>query len=147
MERVYAADLANSTEIVLRRRTRVRPRTPRVTAGGVRGPRGSAGRAAAGALRLGNVVGAALAQRKTLGPAESRLMAVAGAISLVFGVLLFFFPRLIAYPLAFLAAWIAITLLLQARKLRRDGRDRPPLPPPSGGASKPPREVEPPGHS
>jgi cardiolipin synthase len=147
MERVYEADLANATEIVLRRRTRVRPRTPRTAGGGVRGPRGSAGRAAAGALRLGNVVGAALAQRKTLGPAESRLMAVAGAISLVFGALLFFFPRLIAYPLAFLAAWIAVTLLLQARKLRRDGRNGPRFPPPSGGASKPPREVEPPGHS
>ena len=146
MERVYEADLAGSTEIVLRRRTRVRPRTPRVAAVGRRGPRGSAGRAAAGALRLGNVVGAALAQRKTLGPAEARLMVVAAVIAIAIAIVLFFFPRLIAYPLSLLAAWIAVTLLLQARRLRRDGRNRPRLPPP-GRPSKPPPEIEPPGHS
>ena len=146
MERAYEADLANSTEIVLRRRARVRPRTPRFAASGRSGPRGRAGRAAAGALRLGNVVGAALTQRKTLGPAESRLMVAAAMIALGVALGRFFFPRLIAYPLALLAAWIAVTLLLQARRLHTDGRTRPRLPP-RVRPSRPPQDIEPPGHS
>ena len=58
MEEQYARDLANSTEVVLSQR-RVRAagnvRTPRT-----RGAGGSANRAAAGVLRIGNALGAAL---------------------------------------------------------------------------------------
>src|SRR5262245_43756398 len=74
MEAMYERDLESATEIVLsRHRLRAaapsRPSAPRV---GRRG--GSANRAAAGALRLGRAVGAALTSRRLLGPAEAQVM-------------------------------------------------------------------------
>jgi phosphatidylserine/phosphatidylglycerophosphate/cardiolipin synthase-like enzyme len=47
---------------------------PAMTSGG-----GSAGRAAAGAIRIGNAVGAAFTNRLVLGPVKARLMTSAGA--------------------------------------------------------------------
>ena len=74
-------DLARATEIVLTRRNRVRRTEPRAGGRG-RGRRrarravsGSAGRAAAGAVSVGSALGAALTNRRTLGPAEAGLLA------------------------------------------------------------------------
>src|SRR6185369_1636904 len=70
MEEQYLADLSNATEIVLDARSRIsapgepRRRTPAATSGG-----GSSGRAAAGAVRIGNAVGAAFSSRRVLQPA------------------------------------------------------------------------------
>ncbi|MEO8503437.1 MAG: phospholipase D-like domain-containing protein [Acidobacteriota bacterium] len=122
MEAMYLEDLENSTEIVLRPGFRVR----RVDGGRVRrrrGAGGSASRAAAGALRVGNVVGAAIT-RRVLGPAESRLMAQAGFLVLVLLPLGIWFPRLLAWPLAILCGWVGFALLLGAWKSRR-GAARP----------------------
>ncbi|MCX7890924.1 MAG: phospholipase D-like domain-containing protein [Burkholderiales bacterium] len=137
MEAAYEGDLANATEIVLRERSHVRLRSPRRAALPHRGPRGSAGRAAAGALRLGNVVGAALGARRVLGPAESRLMLAAAVLAFAVALLLFFYPRVIAYPLAVVAAWVAVTLVIQARRLHGDGRAR-------SRRKRPPRRNRPP---
>ena len=79
MEEMFQDDLGNATEIVLRRWARVRPagdvRVPRV-----RGAGGSATRAAAGALRIGNALGSVLAARRVHGPAERWLMAEGGLL-------------------------------------------------------------------
>ena len=75
MAAMYEQDLANTTEIVLTRRNRVQK-----TEEGAARPRvrhaasGSAGRAAAGALSVGNALGAALTNRRVLGPTESGLL-------------------------------------------------------------------------
>ena len=77
----YEKDLARATEIVLTRRNRVRRSEPSADGeaeAGVRVRRavsGSAGRAAAGAVSVGSALGAALTNRRTLGPAEVGMLA------------------------------------------------------------------------
>lgn len=115
MQDMYEHDLANATEIVLSARNRVRPTTPHR-----RGPSrgGSASRAAAGALRLTSTVGAAITNRRVLGPAEAGVMLGVGVALLAFAVIAVVWPLFIALPLALLAAWVAVSLLVQARELR-----------------------------
>jgi cardiolipin synthase len=135
MEAMYLADLEHAAEIVLSARNRVRsrselgarPRRPRrrrplrqVTRA-LAGPlaaTGSAGRAAAGALRIGNTVGAALADRRILGPAEARVMGAAGMLLLVVSMLAVWRPGVVAFPCAAAGAWISIALLIRALRLR-----------------------------
>jgi len=118
MEEMYLRDLSNSTEIVLAAHNRVRPlRQDRpVHAGAVRG---SASRAAAGALRIGNTVSAALTNRRVLGASEAGVMAKFGTMLLLLAVLGVLWPIVVAVPAAVLAAWIGISLLMRAWKVRR----------------------------
>jgi cardiolipin synthase len=118
MEDQYEQDLQNSTEIVLGgrrvRRESTRARTPRRGRQG-----GSSGRAAAGALRLANTMGAAITNRRPLGPAESGTLG-SGALALaVAGLLVLVWPKLIAWPLGVLAIWLAILLFRRYLKAVR----------------------------
>jgi len=119
MEEMFAKDLDNSTEIVLEPKRRVRP------AGGVRKPRppragGSATRAAAGALRIGNAIGSALAARRVHQPTERMLMGQGGVALALLAVIGFVWPRVLAWPLAIVFLWFALALL--GRSLRRRRR-------------------------
>ena len=118
MEEMYLADLGRATEITLTDRARVvkSAATPRRPAR----RRGSAGRAAAGAVSIGSAVGAAMTGRRALGPAEARIMGVAGLVLLVLGLLALIWPRVIAVPLAVIALWLAVSLLARARTLHRE---------------------------
>ena len=118
LEHMFLEDLENATELVLAPNAKVlAPGPPRRHAGGYRTGRGSAGRAAAGALRIGNAIGAAFANR-VLEAVEARLLHVVALAMLVLAILLVIFPRLIAYPFAALWAWIGAALLYRAWKLR-----------------------------
>jgi len=115
MEAMYMEDLANATEIILderpEARRRARPDRPTARDGG------SAGRAAAGLLRIGNTVSAAVTNRRRLEAVETRIiLAVAFALVIV-GVLVAVFPRLIAYPTAAVAIWIAAALFYRTYRL------------------------------
>lgn len=118
MEETYLRDLENSTEIVLDARRKVRApkrpakRRPAMTSGG-----GTGGRAAAGAIRIGNAVGAAFTNRRVLEPVEGRLMILVGLLLLSLAVIGWFFPRGLAYPLVFLLAWSALALIYRGYKL------------------------------
>lgn len=120
MEQMYENDLANATEIVLdpqRGVCPIRQRSgPRPTRTG-----GSAARAAAGALRVGNVVGAAVADRRVLGPAEAGLMTRVALALLAFSIVGLVWPLAIVLPLVLLAFWVAVSLLIGARALRPTG--------------------------
>src|SRR5689334_1135928 len=100
MEEMYLEDLTNATEVVLDAKQKVRtpgePRHPHpvMTSGG-----GSAGRAAAGAVRIGNAVGAAVTNRRVLEPVETRLLASGSVLLLMVAALLTMFPRVLVYPL------------------------------------------------
>lgn len=119
MEDMYLEDVDRATELVLDERQRVRapnqPRRGRVAARAA----GSAGRAATGMLRIGNVVGASFTNRRVLEPVESRLMATAGALLLAVSVVFAVFPRVLAYPLIAVSVWLAVTLLVRGYRLRR----------------------------
>lgn len=116
MEEMHVADIANATEIVLDARRGVCP------ADGRRQPvrrraGGSAGRAAVGALRIGNSVGAAITDRRVLGPSEAGIMRGAAAALLILALVGLLWPLAIALPIALAAAWVATAPFLRARVL------------------------------
>lgn len=120
MEQQYVADLGNATEVMLNVRRRVSaPGEPRhrvrvTTSGG-----GSSGRAAAGAIRISNAVGAAFTDRRVLQPVEGRLILTAGLLLLGIAVFLYFFPRVAGYALMAISGWIGTALTYRAWKLYR----------------------------
>jgi cardiolipin synthase len=118
MQDMYEEDLGKATEIVLGDKHRVRPSVMRRPAAG---SSGRASRAAAGALRIGNTVGAAFSGRRTLGPAEPGLMFSIALGFLLFTAIALAVPLVITVPLAVLALWIAVTLLVRALRLRKRG--------------------------
>jgi cardiolipin synthase A/B len=123
MEQMYVADLENATEIILSARRRPSPtikhgkRRLKARIGA-----GSSSRAAAGAVRIGNVVGAAITNRRVLGPAEARIMAGGGVLLLILAVLAVLWPRVITVPLSILGIWVALSLLIRAYRLHREGK-------------------------
>lgn len=123
MELQFEMDLENATEIVLGgKRVRRRPRRP-VPPSAVR-RKGSTGRAAAGALRLANTMGAAITNRRVLGPAESYSLGTAALILAATGILAILWPRLLAWPLGALAVWFSLVMfgryLVARRKCPKD---------------------------
>jgi cardiolipin synthase A/B len=118
MEAMYIEDLTNATEVVLDRRPALR-RLARQPYRPVARGAGSAGRAAAGLLRISNTVGAAVTNKRTLEPVESRIMLTVAIILVIVGVLVAVFPRLIAYPIAVVAIWFAGALFYRSYRLRR----------------------------
>jgi len=132
MERMYLEDLARSTEIVLSGRNKVRlaqerPRRSRRTKGR---RQGSIGRAGIGVIRVGNVVEAAISNRRTLGPAEAKVTLSAGAILLALALLAVLRPDWVAVPFAVVSSWLAISLFIRAYRLK----------PKSSGLSDNPRD-------
>jgi cardiolipin synthase len=120
----YERDLGNATEIVLasrrhgaRSRERVRSseaRPPRVRHAG-----GSSGRAAAGALRIANSVGAALANRRVLGDTSSGPLLIGTLVLAVLAVVAFLWPAWIGWPFGVFAAWFALNLGIRGWRVRK----------------------------
>ena len=120
MEQMYLEDLANATEVVLdaRQKPRAPGRPPHLRVTALRGG-GSAGRAAAGAVRIGNAIGAVFTNRRALRPIEARIALSAGLLLCVVSVLFAVFPEVLAYPLVLIGAWAGISLLYRGYRLRR----------------------------
>ena len=125
MEETYLRDLDNATEVVLDARHKVSapegPRHPHpvMTSGG-----GSGARAAAGAIRIGNAIGAAFTDRRVLEPVEARIMLTAGALLLALAILFWFLPRLLVYPVIVVFVWVAAALLYRGYRLHRRKDER-----------------------
>jgi cardiolipin synthase len=122
LEAMYEDDLARATEILLSPRNRVRPVVAAIRARARGRFRGSASRAAAGALRIGNTVGAAITNHRVLGPAEAGIMAVVGLVILGFVALGLLWPLVVVLPLCVLGIWIAVSFLVRAFLLHRQRR-------------------------
>jgi cardiolipin synthase len=120
----YEADLEHATEIVLTRRNRVRraPGDARQElaehARSRKARSGSAGRAAAGAFSVGSALGAALTDRRILGPAEAGLLFLMAAIACVIGIVGALLPRVLAWPVAVIALWSGIAWVVKGVALR-----------------------------
>lgn len=123
MEQMFLEDLSNSTEILLTAKrkfakpNKTRPRRLRAKFDTI-----SSGRTAAGAVRIGHAVSAAIANRRILGPAEARIMFSGGLLLFLFAVLAIFWPRLISIPLAVFAVWLAISLFIRGYQLHGEGK-------------------------
>ena len=111
----YERDLANATEVLLHERHHARRPPPAARRAG------SAGRATAGAIRLGNTVTAAVAGHRVLGPAEARVVGALGAMLLVVAALAIGWPRVVAWPLGLVLLWLGGTLLARAWRLHGKG--------------------------
>jgi len=124
MEQQFLRDLEQSTEIVLhaKRARRVRgAHVPRHVSGSAGG---SASRAAASALRIAHSVGTALGNRRVLDRSESSILPwfVAGALAAA--LIGFVWPRVLAWPLALILAWLGCGLLARYVQTRRATRRR-----------------------
>lgn len=118
MEAMYLDDLANSTEIVLHKKRRLAKNQH--TKGGLsRDRKGSATRAAAGAMRIGNVVSAALTNRREMEPIETRLLLWTALALLSLAALFVLFPRALAYPVGVILLWLAGALFYRSLQLRK----------------------------
>ncbi|HEY2380298.1 MAG TPA: phospholipase D-like domain-containing protein [Terriglobia bacterium] len=117
MEAAYLHDMSHSTEIVLDGKPRpagVVRRAPR------RGRQsGSAGQTAARLARLSHAVGAAITNRRQLGPAERVIMYWGAGLLAVLSAISIYWPRGVAFPIAFLCAWISASLIFRAIRLSR----------------------------
>jgi cardiolipin synthase len=121
----YELDLQNATEIVLaprryRRGDRIldtSARPPRVHR-----PGGSSGRAAAGALRIANSVGAALANHRVLGDVATGPLLATTLVCAAVAVMAVLWPASIGWPFGALAGWTALNLAI--RSWRHRGRRR-----------------------
>ena len=69
---------------------------------------------AAGALSVSNTIGAAITNRRVLGPAEAKIMVCASLVLLTIAALATLWPLLLVVPLTLCAVWLAIALLIQA---------------------------------
>jgi cardiolipin synthase A/B len=120
MEKMYEEDLSQATEIVLGPQRR----RPIVSAGGTARARkrtagGNTTRAAAGVMRLSNAVGAAMTNRRKLGPAEAVIMLWAAGLLTVFSAIAVIWPWAVVYPVVALCMWLATSLFVRGYKLRR----------------------------
>jgi cardiolipin synthase len=118
----YEKDLQNATEIVLaprryRRGERVRSsemRPPHLRRAG-----GSSGRAAAGALRIANTMGAALTDRRVLGDTETGALLGVTLLLAVLAIVAVLWPAVIAWPIAVIAIWFAINTGIRVWRMRQ----------------------------
>ncbi|HEY8461877.1 MAG TPA: phospholipase D-like domain-containing protein [Blastocatellia bacterium] len=127
MEQMFLNDLENATEMVLTERQRLAPASNLQRRPGARRLRkriggGSSSRAAAGAIQIGRTVGAAITNRRALGPAEARIMGGAGLLLLAASIVAVMWPRAVSLPLAVIGVWVAVSAFIRAFHLRREGR-------------------------
>ena len=83
---------------------------------------GTAARAAAGALRLGHTVSAAITNRRVLGESEAGMMATVGTVLVVVTLLGIVWPYVLALPIVVFSAWIGVALIARAFELKRKRR-------------------------
>ena len=119
----YERDLENATEIVLApsrwRRQGEHVQSQNRPAQRSRHVGGSSGRAAAGALRIANTVGAALTDRRVLGDTSSGPLIIGTLALAVIAVVAILWPAVIAWPLGVAAAWFALNFGIRAWRARR----------------------------
>lgn len=117
MDEMYLRDLTNATEIVLDRKRRVRapgePDHPQALGRGG----GSASRAATGAVRIGNAIGAAFTDHRVLGAVEGRFTLLVGLLLSGFAVLFWLLPHVLVYPAVVLLFWFGVALIYKGVKI------------------------------
>ena len=120
MQDMYLDDLTHATEMVLSAKQRILPsESPRPRPAGHRQRSGSTGRVAAGAISVSNTIGAAITNRRILGPAEAKIMVLASVVLLALAAVAMLWPLVLMIPLTLFAVWMAIALLIKAYRLHR----------------------------
>ena len=121
LQEMFKVDMTNATEIVLedtvkKKRPRARRRRQSRAGSG-----GSMRKVTARALNAATSISSAIAKKSKLGPAESRLLAIVGAILLIAAALLIIFPRGASIPIVVLLLLLGVPTLIKAAQSYRKG--------------------------
>ena len=122
MAAMYEQDLEHATEVVLKKRKRVRLPPQKDPRGRSRPARGSLVRATAGALRLTRTVSVAMAGQRVHDSGDTVTLLVAALVVLAFAAAALFFPKVIAWTAAVIATVTGVLILFRAVRPRRRGR-------------------------
>jgi cardiolipin synthase len=117
MENMFLDDLNGATEIVLRERRVVRQ--VQDGRGRRRRVRSSAGRVVAGALTIGRAIDAAVGNKRDFSRTEARALLTSAFLFVGVALLLYFFPKIIVIPVAFVLIWTGLGLAIRAIRLLR----------------------------
>jgi cardiolipin synthase len=124
MMAMYEADIGNSTEVVLGTgRSGIRRPVAADATVHARSRATTGGRFLSGAIGLGSTLTASFSQHRTLGASEIFVILAGGFLLLLLALLGMFWPRAVAWPIAFFAAWFAMGFFVHAWKLRRGDRE------------------------
>jgi len=124
MAAMYEADMANSTEVVLKTdRTGIKKPASLPTQKYNRSSATSAGRLLSGAIGLGSTLTASFSQQRSLGAGEFFVILGGGGLLLLLAIIAIFLPRLVAWPIALFAVWFAVGFFTHAWKLRHEDRE------------------------
>ena len=118
MQEMFLRDMEGSTEIVLSETYTRRPKRKKQRRFRRRGS-GSMHRTTAGALNAATSIGSALTKKTVLGPAEARILVIAGSIMLGLALLLIKWPRGASIPFVVLLLMLAIPTLIRAIQIYR----------------------------
>jgi len=75
-------------------------------------------------LRLANTVGAAITNRRVLGSSEAGILLGGALVLLTTAGVAFYWPRALAWPLALLALWLALGVIVRYIGVVRTTRSR-----------------------
>ena len=120
----YERDLTHATEIVLKKRKRIRIPAKDDSRGRSKPARGSLVRATAGALRFTRAVSAAMSGQRVLETGDAITLIIAAAVALLLATVAIIFPKIIAWAFAIVVALIGLALLFRALRTRARSRRR-----------------------
>lgn len=118
MGEMFLEDLSNATEIVLTRRNKVRLTQPRPAAGKAPIGLGSGKHMLTGVLRVGSALNTAVTGHRMLSRTESTSLLTISLVVLGFSVVALFLPKVIAYPVGAILAWMGILVLIRGLQVR-----------------------------
>jgi cardiolipin synthase len=118
MSRMFLEDLANSTEIVITRRKKVRLAQPLPAAGKAPIALGSGKNVLTGVLRVGSALNSAVTGHRMLSRTESTSLLTISLVVLGLSAVALLLPKVIAYPVGAVLAWMGILLLGKAIRIR-----------------------------
>jgi len=123
MREMFLEDLAQTTEIVISRRNKVRPIQPLSQRKRLRVGKGSGRGVLSGITRIGSALNAAVTGKRILTRAESSSLLKFGLFICFLTFVAFYFPRIISYTLGALLGWTGFFILVKAIRLRYGNRD------------------------
>lgn len=130
MAAMYERDLTHATEIVLKKRKRVRIPAKDDSRGRSKPARGSLVRATAGALRFTRAVSAAMSGQRVLETGDAITLLIAAAVALLLATVAIIFPKVIAWAFAIVTAVIGLAFLFRALRTRARRKRRREIAPP-----------------
>jgi phosphatidylserine/phosphatidylglycerophosphate/cardiolipin synthase-like enzyme len=118
LSQIFLEDLANSTEIVITRRNKVRLTQPLPPAGQARASSGSGKHVLTGVLRVGSAINAAVTGHRMLSRTESTSLLTISLVVLGLSGVALFLPKVIAYPIGVILGWMGILILVRGMQVR-----------------------------